>query len=284
MTSFERLPSFHKKVYPFRLAAPSYVYPADWWTNAELIGPHVDEIELLLLESHSETCFPSPTEIEALSTLSKTHSFSYNVHLPSDISLSDPDPDRRSAAVEKLSRVIFLTAPLAPSTWTLHLPFDRKEKTPEVVSEWQDSNREGLQELLHRTGIPGGSLSIETLFYPFGWITEVVRSLHLSVCMDTGHLMIKEVDIEKLYAELKDIITILHVHGVTDHEGGRYGDRLVDHVSLNLLNEERGKKLLSLLDDFKGIVSIETFSFHNVKTSLEWLSEHRAGARHEGKR
>jgi sugar phosphate isomerase/epimerase len=273
MSSFQHLKRSYKKAYPFRLAAPSYIYPADWCTNVAMIGPQVDEIELLLLESHSESCFPSLDEIRQLSSLGKAHSFTYNVHLPSDISLSDPIESKRREAVATLSRVITLTSPLMPSTWTLHLPFDREGGVPEVIAEWRECNRKGLLELLDKSGISAGALSIETLFYPFEWIGDVVRALNLSLCLDTGHLMIKGVDVVKLYAEYADIISIMHLHGVSENGGSNHvGCELIDHVSLDQLSAKRGEDILSLLRQFKGIVSVEVFSFNKLTTSLEWLS------------
>jgi sugar phosphate isomerase/epimerase len=280
---FERLKTSSKKRYPFRLAVPSYIYPADWCTNVEMVGPHVDEVELLFLESHADSCYPSAAEIRELSVLAKTYSLSYNIHLPSDISLSDPSGAKRREAVDTLSRVISLTAPLKPSTWTLHLPFDRAEGTPVVVKAWRDRNRDALLKLLRESRIFPRALSIETLFYPFEWIGEIIRALDLSVCLDAGHLMIKGVDLARFYAEYSDIISIMHLHGVRDpslSERGEYphaesdsaGSRLIDHVSLDLLSPDRAKEVLTLLGQFSGIVSVEVFSFHSLSASLDWLS------------
>lgn len=289
MASFEILKSSYKNRYPFRLAAPSYIYPADWCANVKMIGPHVDEIELLLLESHSESCFPSPEEIRELAFLGKAYSLSYNVHLPSDISVSDPVGAKRREAIETLSRVIALTSHLMPSTWTLHLPFDRAEETPEVVEEWRACNRQGLLELLKISGISARALSIETLFYPFHRIGDVVRALDLSICFDTGHSMIRGVDVVAFYAEYADIISIMHLHGVCEHSMSEHGvcrqggsdfgeSKLIDHVSLDRLSPERGEAVLSLLRQFRGVVSVEVFSFNKLSASLEWLSnEWRTG-------
>jgi sugar phosphate isomerase/epimerase len=283
MSSFETLNSSYKNAYPFRLAAPSYIYPADWCTNVKMIGPHVDEIELLFLESHSESCFPSPEEIRELSFLARAYSLTYNVHLPSDISVSDPISSKRREAIETLNRVIALTSHLRPSTWTLHLPFDRAEGTPGVIEEWRACNREGLLELLKISGISARSLSIETLFYPFHWIGDVVRALDLSICFDIGHLMIKGVDVVALYAKYADIISTMHLHGVCEHSKPEHGvcrkggidsgeGKLIDHVSLDRLSPERGEALFTLLRQFTGVVSVEVFSFNKLRASLEWLS------------
>jgi sugar phosphate isomerase/epimerase len=284
MASFENLGLSYKAAYPFRLASPSYIYPADWCGNVNLLGPYVDEIELLLLESHSERCFPTQDEMDQLVALGKTHLLTFNIHLPSDISLSDPVASKRGEAVETFRRVIALTSPLAPSTWTLHLPFDRMATSPEAIAEWQNRNREGLSALLDVTGIPAGRLSIETLFYPFEWIGDVVQSLNLSMCLDTGHLMMKGVDVGRLYDEYADIISILHVHGVCRHNvsehgvyqhGGSDADecRLIDHQSLDRFSSERANAILSLLRQFRGVVSLEVFSFSKLSASLEWLSD-----------
>lgn len=283
MLSFQKLKKPYKNAYPFRLAAPSYIYPVDWCTNVELLGPYIDEIELLFLESHSVSCFPSAADIKRLASLAKAYSITYNVHLPSDISLSDSKESNRRQAVEILNRVISLSSELRPSTWTLHLPFDGKNARPEGIEEWRVRNRDGLAQLLEMSRISPMSLSIETLFYPFEWIIDVVRSLDLSVCLDTGHLMIKGVDVVKFYARYADIISIMHLHGVC-HRGecghGAYqrggsdpdGTQLTDHESLDRLSAKREEDILTLLRRYKGTVSIEVFSFDKLYSSLEWLS------------
>jgi sugar phosphate isomerase/epimerase len=256
----------YKGVYPFRLSVPSFIYPADWCTNVERLGPFVDEIELLFLESHSDSCFPPPEDIRRLSALADELQITYNVHLPSDISLADPNPIKRSKAVEILAGVISLAVELKPSTWTLHLPFGRESASSAAIDEWRNLNREGLSRLLEMSGIAPGALSIETLFYPYAWIGDMVRSLNLSFCFDTGHMMLCGEDLHRFYTDYADVILIMHLHGV---DGTR------DHVPLDRFTAEREREILSFLPNYKGIVSLEIFSLSYLQASLTWLAAHQ---------
>ncbi|MBW2248941.1 MAG: sugar phosphate isomerase/epimerase, partial [Deltaproteobacteria bacterium] len=120
---YPSLPKSYKGLYPFKLGTTSFIYPAGYAQNVIILAPYVDEIELLLFESNPDS-LPSTHEIKKLLSLSKEFDLTYNVHLPTDVSLSDPEPSIRHAAVETLKKVMDLTAPLSPSTCTLHLSYD----------------------------------------------------------------------------------------------------------------------------------------------------------------
>ena len=42
--------------FDFRVAATSFLIPADWETNVSQVGPLVDEIELLFFDSRPAAC------------------------------------------------------------------------------------------------------------------------------------------------------------------------------------------------------------------------------------
>jgi hypothetical protein len=49
---YPRLTKSYKGFYPFKLATTSFIYPDDYIPNVKMLGPFVDEIELLLFESN----------------------------------------------------------------------------------------------------------------------------------------------------------------------------------------------------------------------------------------
>lgn len=262
MPSFQPPPRAYKGVYPFRLATTSFIYPANWCTNAELLGPYVDEIELLFLESRYEGCFPSTGEIDGLLALSKKHALTYNVHLPADISLGDSSAMTRSETVDILCKVVDFAEILTPSTWTLHLPGCTGDGSATKIADWRAWCRDGLEQFIGRSGLSPEALSIETLFYPFEWIGDIIKDLGVSVCIDTGHLMLTGRDPLQLYGTYAEKVSIIHLHGV-------HGKK--DHVSLDQLTSEQAEPIVSLLGRFQGTVSIEVFSADCLTTSLAWL-------------
>jgi hypothetical protein len=80
------LPKSYKGLYPFKLGTTSYIYPDGYTQNVKMLAPYVDEIELLLFESAPDS-LPSNHEIKKLLLLSNEFDLTYNVHLPTDISL-----------------------------------------------------------------------------------------------------------------------------------------------------------------------------------------------------
>lgn len=262
MPSFEPLPRAYKGIYPFRLATTSFIYPANWCTNAELLGPYVDEIELLFLESRHEGCFPSTGEIDGLLTLSKKHALTYHVHLPADISLCGSSAIARNETVDTLCKVVDFAKILTPSTWTLHLPVCTGDSSATKIAGWRAWCRDGLERFIGRSGLSPETLSVETLFYPFEWIGDIIEDLGVSVCIDTGHLMLTGIDPLRMYGAFEKKVSIVHLHGVHDKK---------DHISLDWLTSEQAERIVSLLRRFQGTVSIEVFSAHCLNTSLAWL-------------
>ena len=83
-------PPVLKGAFPFRLAATSYIIPADILPNVRFLGPFVDEVELVLFESAYESNLPSEETIRELKSLASGMNLTYNVHLPTDAFVGDP--------------------------------------------------------------------------------------------------------------------------------------------------------------------------------------------------
>jgi len=250
------LPRSYKGQYPFRLAATSFIYPADYVTNVRRLGPHLDEIELLLFESRPDA-LPTAAEIDRLAALAAELALTYNVHLPLDISICSPDAKHRLAAVRTLKQIIDLTAPLSPTTHTLHLPYESGPRTA-----WLEAAEQSIARLLD-LGIRNRCLSIETLDYPFEWVSDIVETHNLSVCIDLGHLILHGMDPVATLDRHHERTAIIHFHGVTG---------TADHLPLERLDITIARPLVDRLKRFAGTVSIEVFSFDDLAASLETLA------------
>jgi len=256
-----RLSKSYKRTFPFSLATTSFIYPDTYAKNVEMLGPYVDEIELLMFES-DPAGLPSASDIHHLETLAREFDLVYNVHLPYDVSLADSDQGKRYRAIDAVRRVMDLTAPLCPTTYTLHLPYDDPNNSTDTVQAWQDRCMDGVARLLSPGGKPSG-ISVETLDYPFEWFRPVIETLGLSVCLDVGHLMLYEMDLAEALKRYKDRTAILHIHGV---KNGR------DHLALNQADSRPQMDILkTFLPRFKGTVSIEVFSYPHLAESLPVL-------------
>jgi len=264
---YPNLPKSYKGVYPFKLGTTSFIYPDHIIPNIKMLGPFLDEIELLFFES-TPASLPTRDEIKEIGLLAKDFDLSYNVHLPLDISLSAPDPSKRQAALETILQIIDLTMPLSPSTCTLHLPYNGTDIEPERIKKWQELVYQSMEQLL-ATGIESKSISIETLDYPFEWVENILNDLNLSACIDLGHLMVHGFEPETVFDRYSQITSIIHLHGVKNNK---------DHLALDRLSSKRTNIIMGILKRFTGVVSLEVFSFDRLASSLNFLEQrwHRA--------
>lgn len=260
---YPALAKSYKKVYPFTLSVPSYIYPDALIPNVKMLGPYTDEIEVLLFESSSRS-LPTKDEIEILEILAKDFDLTYNIHLPTDISLTDNDSSVRQQAVKTLQSVIYLTAPLSPSTYTLHLPYDESSRTEADVKKWQKIAYNSMEQLLNSQSLPARYFSIETLNYPFEWADKIIKDFGFSVCIDLGHLILYENNVQAVIDNYIEMTSILHLHGVENTR---------DHLVLNRLSKAHRDLVRGILKRFTGVVSLEVFSYEHLAESLIFLEE-----------
>ena len=250
-----------KQCFPFRLAAPSFIYPAGYATNVQRLSPLLDEIELLFLERNH---LPSADEITELRDLADRMDITYNIHLPMDISLAHPSPDICDRSIDAAVEAVVLAAPLNPTSHTLHLTFQEMDRQPEDVQAWQQRAIRSLALLLEMAHLPASSLCLETLDFPPLWLAAVVEELDLSVCVDVGHHLQYGFDLQKTIAQFSRRIGIFHLHGVSN---GR------DHGALDQLPVDIRTELAKQLKTFHGSVSIEVFSYPELSISLSCFKE-----------
>jgi sugar phosphate isomerase/epimerase len=267
--SFPPLDHACKRVFPFTLACPSFVYPAGYVDNVRRLAPFVDEIELLFFESRLTDSLPSRALIRELMQLARSCDITYHVHLPSDTCLGHTEAGVRRIAVDVLSEMIDRCAPLDPTTFTLHLVRDPSEPD---IGRWQRHTLQSMQALL-KTGLASRRISVENIDYEFALALPVVEQLDLSVCMDMGHLMARGEDISAFFERWRERITIAHLHGV---DGTR------DHLPLDRLSTERMATVMERLQCFHGVVSLEVFSVAALNASMGHLQDRWTGLKAEG--
>lgn len=143
----------------------------------------------------------SPAAIDELAALKDELGVSYTVHLP----LWSVEPSTllepvRQGSVQALVEMVHLTQSLQPEVYVLHATgalaaeFYRM-RLPEVVraallSQFQGRARQSIQAILQQTGLPPRKLAIETVEFPFDLTLELAEALDLSVCLDTGHVLV----------------------------------------------------------------------------------------------
>ena len=255
---YQSLPASYKGKYPFKIGTTSFIYPDHMAPNVKMLAPFLDEIELLFFESSFDS-IPSESEIIELHKLSEEYGITYNVHLPTDIFPGSGNSSETLRFIETVQYIISLTSILSPSTYTLHLAYREGITKNVCCNAWLNSARRSIERLL-ATGIKSEAISIETLDYPFEWIDSIISDFNLSVCVDTGHLMLNGFDIESVFTKYLKRTSIIHLHGIQNSN---------DHLSLDKLSCEEIGTLFKFIQGFAGTISIEVFSFDNLSASLQ---------------
>jgi sugar phosphate isomerase/epimerase len=256
-------------VRPYRVGTTSFVYPARWLENARRLAGRVDDVEILLFDPPTPVSLPSGAEIGALARLGRDAGLTYTVHAPLGFALASADPRRRAVAVDAVARVVTTTAPLAPRAVVVHLAPGEQEGDPPPAdpAAFRERAAGSLRAILDATGLPPGTLCLETLEYDFALAEPVVEALGLSVALDVGHLARDGVPFDAVVARNLGRASVVQWHG-TDPSGR-------DHRSLRHYPRGEALRLLGTLRAarFAGVLTLEVFGEQDFEDSLALLAE-----------
>ena len=217
----------------------------------------------------------APPAIEKLLALKEETGVSYTVHLPLwSVEPSTPLQPVREGSVRVVLDNLRATLPLEPEVYVLHATgalaaeFCRIRLTDTakalLLRLFQNNARQSLERILAETGISSRKLAIETIEFPFDLTLELAEELDLSICLDTGHIMVGFAGPLELFDVLERCLPRLaeiHLHDGPwqgpDHSIG-YGK---DHQALGKGDLDTGRLLDRLLEaDFSGPVILELTS------------------------
>ncbi|MCF6246301.1 MAG: TIM barrel protein [Desulfobacula sp.] len=255
----------------FKLGTTSFIVPDHIIPNVEKLGPYLDEIELLVFESTPDDVVPSKADVMHLYHLSQEYNLTYNVHLPTDVSVSSFKKTKQQQACDRLLSVIDRFSPLLPTTHTLHLDMPKRIRnsadSSNDLKNWKANTHRGLEMLLSGL-IDPGMISIETLNYSFNHVEPMVKEFNLQVCIDAGHQIKYSHNLLETFTRHKQRTPLIHLHGVDFST-----DSIKDHTSLDRSPPMALKDCLTILEKFTGVVSIEVFNLNNLNGSLAQLSK-----------
>ncbi len=224
-----------------------------------------------------------PPSIEALLALKSELDISYSVHLPLwSLEPSTPYEPVRSASVRVMADTIRATLPLEPEVYVMHatgalaaefyrmaLPDLAKAM---VIRQFQSYAEQSLTSLLKETGLHPRRIAIETIEFPFDLTLEIAEALDLSICLDTGHVLVGfsgPVTIDQVLDQSGSRIAEIHLHDGPWQGPDRKIGYGLDHKPLGTGDLDVG----SLLDrlqamSFDGPIIFE-LQLHEALQSLE---------------
>lgn len=229
-----------KNRFPFRLGTTSYIIPADLEANVAFLADKVDDIELVLFESHEISNLPDAATLRVLKEIADRYDLTYTVHLPLDAWLGHAQEAVRVNSLDKCMRVMECTAPLNPFAYIVHFHGDHRGDSPSPeMNRWIDGHRRAVERLLQ--AVPAEQLCVETLDYPYDLIEDIVIDYGLSVCLDVGHHVLNGAALEACLDRYLPRIRVIHLHGVEAGDDHRSLACLPDGLLAALINRLGGR-------------------------------------------
>jgi sugar phosphate isomerase/epimerase len=255
---------------PFRVGTTSYIIPDDILPNVRYLSDHVRDVELVLFElDDGPSNLPDTNVIAELNALAAENDLTYTVHLPLDLRLG-ADGDEQHVSLVKARRVIEATRALQPWAYVLHLDGKEVRQSSDALElrRWQDQSVRALELAAAWAGGPQ-YLAVENLErYPLNFLDPVLERIPVSRCVDIGHLWLDGHDPLPYLERALPRTRVIHIHGI--------GER--DHQSLGLIPfEQRTPVLQYLLDQYRGVLTLEIFNEPDLQTSLAALADSLGG-------
>jgi len=250
--------------WPFRLSTTSCVIPESILANLLLLGPYLDEVELVFFETRTETNFPSHQDIRDMRQVAEDLDITFNVHLPGDLFFGDPDPALRARFRDTTLRFYERTLPLDPTLYILHLDSRRADGIVEPdTCAWSDRVEDSLTALV-KAGLDPGLVAVENLEFPLDKLMPFVERIGLKTCLDIGHIILYGHDLQTQLDRHFSQSAMIHLHGV------RQG---VDHLGVQWISPGDWEMICSHLADYTGGLSVEIFSMDDLAASLDRLEK-----------
>ena len=198
--------------------------------HSALVGAIADQgFNLIELGGDLILFFPqafSRPSIEKLSQLKIEKDLEFTVHLP----LWSVEPSTllqpvRAGSANALIDVVKATQSLHPKNYVLHATGALASefynmRLPDIgkaliLKQFQANAMQTIRQLLEETGLESRKLSIETIEFPFDLTYEIAEMLDLSMCLDTGHVMVGFSGAVELFEVLEKVLPRLgeiHLH------------------------------------------------------------------------
>ena len=242
------IPNLLKKEnhFPFKLSAPSYLYPGGYIENVTRIMDRVDDIQLLLFDSSTDDPLFEEGMLSTLGYLQTGAGITFSAHMPVRPRITEDFDGRLKSSLD----IIQALQKLDMSSYTFH--YDLPEG-----QEWETMTKKEIQAMDDtyikffdsiRRQFPSIDISLENTATPLSALDNVVNASGISYCIDIGHLLIQNRNLDDIEPRL-DKTSVIHLHGVQQVNG-----EFKDHQSLDY-----NRPVFQLLEQFGGILTIENY-------------------------
>lgn len=255
-----------------KISAPAMVYGHDTIYNINMLGPLVDNVEIVLFYTPELNNFPQTDEVAAMCRLGEAHHLTFTVHLPAFLEIASDDDRRLRAAVQMAINLIRSTARLRPLHYVLHVSFT----VPTLVADpdqyfdtiddqrltgWIKKAKTSLSAIHNEIGEDSGLL-LENINYSPAYLAKLLENGPYRLCLDIGHLLLGKENVAKVLRDYLPMTDEIHLHGVRGSE---------EHLGLGVLSTSNIAGWMNILKQqpFTGVINLEVFTPEDLKESLE---------------
>ena len=257
------IPQLIKKVniFPFKVSAPSYLLPSGYIENVTCLMDKVDDIQLLVYDTLRDDPLLKKDTLRTLGYLAKEAGITYSVHMPVNPKLFKGYELRWDAACFLIDTLNQLNI----SSYSFHYDLPDEAK-------WENLSAKEVQDIENiyikffkalKEKFPGVDFSLENTETPVSALDRIVTECGISYCLDIGHVLVQGRDIEEIEPRLSKA-SVVHIHGWEEKDGKKQ-----DHRPLVY-----DRKIFSLLESFRGVLTIENYHKMLYEKSLGVLREY----------
>lgn len=176
---------------------------------------------------------------EGLKELHEKEGITFSVHLPfmGGVNFTTSIDSIREASVGVVADIVEQCSPLEPITYVLHISGLLEDlmgvglRDETVIETYLSCAADSVAKIARL--IPPSRLCIENLEYlPFDKVLPLVERFDTKVCMDVGHIKLRNEDIGDFVAKYGKRLGQVHLHGVTKRLFDKRVTVLDDHQGL----------------------------------------------------
>lgn len=262
------LPSL-KRFFPFYSGTTSYLYPFETDNlirNVDAISEAVDVIQLLFFGKNYLDELLTPANLEALKKIQTEKEIKYCIHLPTDFDLLNPQQDNLEETLSVIQRILQACKNFEVDYYILHIDRCENFTYPEIV--WDEKTKQSFSKALFSISdlfADSRRLCIENTSCSLEVVKKEIEAANVSVCCDTGHLMLKGENFEQMFNLFRDRTPVIHIHGVKKKK---------DHIALPSCPPPALETFQRFLKNYQDIVILEVFNEKDFIDSALWMKKH----------
>jgi len=266
----------YKNVFPFKLGTTSYILHKknnNLLSNVTYLKDYFEVIQLLFFGKEYLDEVMSHNTLQQLHEIGQKSAVSYIIHLPLDLKLLDPRGRKVVESLNVTEKIIRETKFLDVYKYILHIDGCINLAYQTALNSRQTYFRfdSVLKDLAKRLENNTSKIAIENTDYDLTFYSDIIKKYGYSICMDIGHILRFNFDLEQFIKAFYNRIAVIHLHGCKNNK---------DHMSLKVIDTGMLTEIAQYVQNYNHALIIEVFNKRDLKDSLKRLADILKGGGH----